>query len=211
MLKALSPLVFSTVLLATGALPSFAQATAWQIDPAHSAAQFTVRHLMIANVKGDFSKVTGVVNLDEKDITKSFAEVTIDTTTVNTGEPKRDAHLRSADFFDVERYSTMTFRSKRITPAGEGKFKMTGDLTIRGVTREVTFDVEGPTPAIKDPWCNARAGATATAKINRKDFNVLWNATMDGGGVVVGDEVTITVDVEMFKKAAPPSPAIGGK
>lgn len=211
MWKTFVSLVFSAVLLATGALPSFAQATAWQIDPAHSAAQFTVRHLMISNVKGGFSGVTSVVILDEKDITKSFAEVTIDAATVNTGEPKRDAHLRSADFFDVERYPTMTFRSKRITPAGEGKFKMTGDLTIRGVTREVTFDVEGPTPAIKDPWGNARAGATATAKINRKDFNLLWNATMDGGGVVVGDEVTITMDVEMFKKAAPRSPANGGK
>ncbi len=110
MWKTFVSLVFSAVLLATGALPSFAQATAWQIDPAHSAAQFTVRHLMISNVKGGFSGVTSVVILDEKDITKSFAEVTIDAATVNTGEPKRDAHLRSADFFDVERYPTMTFR-----------------------------------------------------------------------------------------------------
>lgn len=211
MSNSFAPLGLSAAMLIGGAPPSLAQVTAWQIDPAHSAAQFTVRHLMIANVKGEFSKVSGVVNLDGRDITKSFAEVTIDTTTVNTGEPKRDAHLRSADFFDVERYPTMTFRSKRITPAGEGKFKMTGDLTIRGVTREVTFDVEGPTPAIRDPWGNARAGATATARIYRKDFNVLWNATIDGGGVVVGDEVTITMDVEMFKKAAPRSPANGGK
>jgi len=119
MWKTFVSLVFSAVLLATGALPSFAQATAWQIDPAHSAAQFTVRHLMISNVKGGFSGVTSVVILDEKDITKSFAEVTIDAATVNTGEPKRDAHLRSADFFDVERYPTMTFRSKRIAPTGE--------------------------------------------------------------------------------------------
>jgi len=210
MSKVFARLILSAALLATATLPSFAQATTWQIDPAHSAAQFAVRHLMISNVKGEFSKVTGMVNLDEKDLSKSSVEVTIDTTTVNTREPKRDAHLRSPDFFDVEKYPTMSFRSKRITPVGEGKFKMTGDLTIRSVTREVTFDVEGPTPAIKDPWGNARAGATATARINRKDFNVLWNAAMDGGGVVVGDEVTITVDLEMFKKAAP-GPANDGK
>ena len=168
-----------------------------------------MRHMMISNVKGEFSNVTGVVNLDEKDPTRSTVEVSIDTTTVNTHVAKRDAHLRSADFFDVDKYPTMTFRSKRIVAVDPGRYKLTGDLTIRGVTREVTFDVEGPTPAIKDPHGNVRVGAAATAKVNRKDFGLAWNAPLESGGVLVGDDVTITVDVELVKKAAP-APAKSG-
>ncbi len=193
--------LLAVALAAVFAAPAFPQGTPWQIDPAHSTAQFSVRHLMISNVKGEFSKVTGLANLNENDLTRSTVEVNVDTTTVNTREPQRDAHLRSADFFDVARYPTMTFRSKRITPTGSGKFKMTGDLTIRGVTREVTFDVEGPTSAIKDPWGNLRVGASATARINRKDFGLLWNAALEGGGVVVGDEVAIAIEVELVKQA----------
>lgn len=195
------PSLLAVALVAVFAAPAFPQGTPWQIDPAHSAAQFSVRHLMISNVKGEFSKVTGLANLDENDLTRSTVEVNVDTTTVNTREPQRDAHLRSADFFDVARYPTITFRSKRITPTGNGKFKMTGDLTIHGVTREVTFDVEGPTPPIKDPQGNVRVGASAAARINRKDFGLLWNAALEGGGVVVGDQVAIAIEVELVKQA----------
>jgi len=178
-----------------------AQPTQWQLDPAHSAAHFSVRHLMISNVRGEFSKVSGSAVLDPSDPTKSTVEVSVDTASIDTREPQRDEHLRSADFFDVANHSTITFRSKKITPAGQERFKVTGDLTIRGVTREVTFDVEGPTPPIKDPWGNVRAGVSAAAKINRKDFGLVWNALTETGGVVVGDQVSITFDAELIKKA----------
>jgi polyisoprenoid-binding protein YceI len=187
-----------------GAAPSAGAGSTWQIDPRHSAAEFSVRHLMISNVRGQFSKVVGTVNFDDKDVTKSSAEVTIDTTTIDTREPDRDKHLRSPDFFDVQNFPTMTFRSKRVTQAAPGKLKMTGDLTIRGVTHEVTFDVDGPAMAIKDPWGTLRSAATATTQINRQDFGVKWNRNIDNGGVVVGDSVTITVDLEFFQKPAGP-------
>ena len=174
--------------------------TQWQIDPAHSAAHFSVRHLMISNVHGEFGKVGGNVVLDPSDLTKSTVEVSVDATTINTREPQRDEHLRSADFFDVANHPAITFRSKQITAAGAGRFKVTGDLTIRGVTRAVTFDVDGPTPPVKDPWGNVRAGVSATAKINRKDFGLVWNALTEAGGVVVGDEVSITFEAELVQK-----------
>lgn len=174
----------------------------WQIDPAHSAAHFSVRHLMISNVRGEFSKLSGNVITDPADLTKSTVEVNLETTSINTREPQRDEHLRSADFFDVANHPAITFRSKRIAAAGPDHFKVTGDLTIRGVAKEVTFDVEGPTPAIKDPWGNVRAGVTATAKINRKDFGLTWNALVEGGGVMVGDEVSITIEAELVQKAS---------
>src|SRR5712671_4324899 len=168
--------------------------TQWQIDPQHSAAHFSVRHLMISNVRGEFTKVSGNAVLDPTDPTKSSVEVTIDAASIDTREPQRDEHLRSADFLDVANHPTITFRSKRIVPEGPDHYKLTGDLTIRGVTKEVTFDVEGPTPPVKDPWGNVRAGVTATAKINRKDFGLVWNALTEGGGVMVGDQVSITVE-----------------
>jgi polyisoprenoid-binding protein YceI len=175
--------------------------TEWQIDPAHSAAHFSVRHLMISNVRGEFSKLSGTVVIDP-DVTRSTVEVSMETSSINTREPHRDEHLRSADFFHVENHPTITFRSKRIAPAGPDRFKITGDLTIRGVTKEVTFDAEGPTPTIKDPWGNVRAGVTATTKINRKDFGLIWNAALDGGGVVIGDEVSVTIEAELLQKAS---------
>ena len=175
--------------------------TQWQIDPAHSAAHFSVRHLMISNVRGEFGKVAGSVEIDPSDPTKSTVEVTVDVSSINTREPQRDEHLRSADFLDVANHPTITFRSKKITPSGPDHFKMTGDLTIRGVTREVTFDVDGPGPAVKDPWGNVRTGVSATAKINRKDFGLVWNALTEAGGVVVGDEVSITFDAELIQVA----------
>ena len=186
---------------ATGTIPS-TKTAAWQIDPAHSAAHFSVRHLMISNVRGEFSKLSGNVVIDPSDGTKSTVEVNLETASINTREPQRDEHLRSADFFNVANYPTMTFRSKHITTSGPEHFKLTGDLTIRGVTKEVAFDVEGPTPAVKDPWGNVRAGIMATAKINRKDFGLGWNALIEGGGVVVGDEVSITIEAELLQKAS---------
>jgi polyisoprenoid-binding protein YceI len=176
--------------------------TEWQIDPAHSAAHFSVRHLMISNVRGEFSKLSGTVVLDPADLTRSTVEVSLETDSINTREPQRDEHLRSADFFDVANHPAITFRSKHISAAGSDNFKLSGNLTIRGVTKEVTFDVEGPTPAVKDPWGNVRAGVTATAKINRKDFGLVWNALVEGGGVMVGDQVSITIEAELVQKAA---------
>ncbi len=199
--KQLFLILLAAALLPALAAPAFAQSTVWEIDPAHSTVQFSVRHLMISNVRGEFGKITGTVRLDESDLARSAVEVTVDATTINTHEPQRDAHLRSGDFLNVANFPTMTFRSKRIAAVGSGKYKLTGDLTIRGVTREVTFDVEGPSAAIKDPWGNVRAAATATARINRKDFGVSWNAAMEAGGVVVGDEVNIAIDLELVKKA----------
>lgn len=181
-------------------LPAAAAPSQWNLDPQHSSAQFAVKHLMISTVRGQFHGVTGTVNWDDKDITKSTVDVSIDTTTVDTQEPNRDKDLKSEKFFDVAKYPTLTFKSKKIEPAGAGKLKVTGDLTIRGVTKEVVLDVEGPTGPIKDPWGNTRAALNATATVNRQDFGVKWNANMDGGGVVVGDNVNITIDAELVKK-----------
>jgi polyisoprenoid-binding protein YceI len=176
--------------------------TEWTIDPTHSAAHFSVRHLMISNVRGEFSKLSGSVVLDPADLTRSRVEVNVETGSINTREPQRDEHLRSADFFDVANHPTMTFRSKHIVSAGPDHFSLTGDLTIRGTTKEVTFDVEGPTPSVKDPWGNVRAGVTAAAKISRKDFGLVWNALTEGGGVMVGDQVSITIEAELIQKAS---------
>ncbi len=195
----------TAVLAAVLSLPGGAAASGWKIDPAHSSAQFSVRHMAISTVRGAFSKVNGVIALDDKDITKSTVDVTIDVTTVDTREPGRDNDLRSDKFFDVAHFPTMTFKSKKVEQLSPGKLKVTGDLTIRGTTKEVVLDVEGPTAPVKDPWGNQRAAATATAKVNRQDFGVKWNATMDNGGVVVGDDVNITIDVEMIKQAPPKS------
>ncbi len=184
-------------LLIAATLPCTAQVSTWQLDPAHSAAQFSVRHMMISTVRGDFQKMTGTLQLDEKDVTKSTIEVTIDTSTVDTREPRRDADLKSANFLDVANFPTMTFKSKSVSAAGEGRLKVTGDLTIRGVTKEVVLDVDGPTAALK-AGNQTRRGVSATTKINRKDFNVNWSRALDGGGLVVSDEVSITLDVEFI-------------
>lgn len=184
------------------AFPASAASSTWQIDPNHSAAQFAVRHLAISTVRGAFTKVNGTVQLDEKDISKSSVEVTIDAASVDTRVPNRDKDLRSDHFFDVEKYPTITFKSTKVEQSEPGKLKVTGDLTIHGVTKQVVLDVEGPTAAVKDPWGNQRAAANATTKINRQDYGVKWNATMDGGGLVVGDDVAITIDVEMTQKPA---------
>ncbi len=176
--------------------------TQWTIDPAHSAAHFSVRHMMISNVRGEFSKLSGTVVVDPVDPSRSTVEVSIDASSINTREPQRDEHLRSADFFDVATHPTISFKSKKNAAAGPDRHKLTGDLTIHGVTKEVTFDVEGPTPAVKDPWGNVRAGVTASAKINRKDFGLSWNALTEAGGVLVGEEISITIEAELIQKSA---------
>jgi len=187
-------------LIAFSALPGLAQTTAWKVDPNHTAAQFSVKHLGVSTVRGAFMKTTGEVQLDEKDITKSQIDVTVDTTSVDTRNETRDKDVKSPNFLDVAVYPTMTFKSRRITSAGDGKFKMTGDLTLHGVTKEVTFDVDGPSPAIKDPWGNLRRGASATATINRQDFGINYNKMLDTGGLVVSNEVQITIDIEFIRK-----------
>ena len=155
--------------------------------------------MMITNVKGQFKPVTGVITLDENDITRSHVEASIDAASIDTREPDRDTHLKSADFLDVEKFPTLTFASTRVTRAGSGELEVEGDLTIHGVTQKVTFGVEGPTPPGKDPWGNTRVGFSATTKINRKDFGLTWNAALETGGILVGDEVTITLEVEAVR------------
>jgi polyisoprenoid-binding protein YceI len=201
MSNTLSRIATAAGLAAILSLPAAAATSDWKIDPAHSSAQFSVRHMAISTVRGAFSKVTGAIVLDDKDITKSTVDVTIDVTTVDTREPGRDNDLRSDHFFDVAHFPTMTFKSKKVERLAPGKLKVTGDLTIRGTTKEVALEVEGPTAPVKDPWGNQRAAVSASAKINRQDFGVKWNATMDNGGLVVGDDVNITIDVEMIKQA----------
>jgi len=196
----LSRIALTAGFAAALSLPAAAATSTWQIDPAHSSAQFSVRHMAISTVRGAFSKVTGTVVLDDKDISKSTVDVTIDANSVDTRVPDRDNDLRSDKFFDVAHYPSITFKSKKIEQVAPGKLKVTGDLTIRGTTKEVVLDVEGPTAPMKDPWGNTRNAATANTKINRQDFGVKWNATLDNGGVVVGDDVSIIIDVELVKK-----------
>jgi len=173
--------------------------TTWNIDPVHTHAQFKVRHLMISNVKGEFAGVTGKLELDNADITKSKVEASIDAATINTREPQRDAHLKSADFLDAEKFPALTFRSTRISKIGAEELAVEGELSIRGVTRKVVFEVEGPTAPLKDPWGNTRIGLSGTTRINRKDFGLTWNQALETGGVMVGDEVTITLEAEFVK------------
>ena len=171
-------------------------AATWQIDPAHSNVSFSVRHMMVSNVRGEFTKVSGTVEGDEKTPAQAVITATIDATSINTREAKRDDHLKSPDFLDVAKYPTITFKSKKIEPSGTGQFKVTGDLTLHGVTREVVLDVSDVTPPIKDPMGKTRAGAHATTKVDRKDFGINWSKTMDGGGLLVGNDVDISIDVE---------------
>jgi polyisoprenoid-binding protein YceI len=198
----LSRITLSASLAAALAFPAAAATTTWQIDPAHTAASFAVKHLMISTVRGEFKGITGSVNWDDQDISKSTVDVTIDTKTVDTNEPNRDKDLKSDRFFDVEKYPTITFKSKKVEQVSAGKLKVTGDLTIHGMSKEVVLDVEGPSASVKDPWGNTRAAISATTKVNRQDYGVKWNANIDGGGVVVGDDVNITIDLEMIKKVA---------
>lgn len=180
--------------------PLFGYGATWQFDPDHSSFQFKVRHLTVSNVKGSFGKFRASATVDDKDISNLKIEVTIDATSVDTGHAKRDEHLRGPDFFDVTKYPTISFVSKKVEGVDTSKLKILGDLTIRGVTREITLDVDGPTQEVKDPWGGFRRGASAAGRINRKDFGITWNAALDAGGFVVGDEVDIYVEVELVRK-----------
>jgi polyisoprenoid-binding protein YceI len=173
--------------------------TTWKIDPAHSSAQFVVRHMMITNVRGAFSNIQGSIVWDPANPAQSSVEAVIDATTVQTQEAARDAHLKSADFLDVEKYPTMTFRSTGIENAGDGELSLRGDLTIHGVTKSVVLKVEGPTAEGKDPWGNTRIGASATTKIRRSEFGLTWNAAIETGGILVGDDLKIELEVSLIK------------
>jgi polyisoprenoid-binding protein YceI len=172
--------------------------TTWKIDPAHSNAQFVVRHMMITNVRGGFSGVQGTVVYDPDDLNSSSVDVTIEKNTLSTGDATRDTHVKSADFLDVENYPTITFKSKKITKDGDD-LKVTGDLTLHGVTKDVVLNVEGPTEEQKDPWGNIRVGASATTKIKRSDFGLTWNAALETGGIMLGDDLKLEVDVSLIK------------
>jgi len=173
--------------------------TTWNIDPSHSMAEFKVKHMMIANVKGQFSKVSGALVLNESDLTNSRIEASIEAASIHTRDEQRDAHLKSADFFDVEKFPTLHFKSQGINIVRDGELSVEGDLTIRGVTRKVRFTVEGPTPPTRDPWGNTRVAVSGTTKVNRKDYGLTWNAALETGGILVGEEITITLDVEFVK------------
>jgi len=176
--------------------------TTYSIDPAHSSAQFTIRHLMISNVRGDFKSVTGTVVYDPENLSASSIEAEIDVNSLNTRDENRDAHVKSAEFFNVEKYPSITFKSTKVEREGEGEFKVTGGLTILGVTKEVVLKVEGPSDEAKDPWGNLRIGASATTKIKRSDYGLTWNAALETGGVMLGDDVKIELDVELVKQNA---------
>src|ERR1700722_12247921 len=184
--------------IALASLSAFAQTT-WNIDPAHSTAQFTVRHLGISNVTGSFTKVSGTVVLNDKDITQSQVAASIDVNSVDTRVEARDKDLKSPNFFDVEKYPTIEFKSKKITGSA-GKWEVVGDLTIHGATHEVTLDVDGPSSEVADPWGNARRGISATTSINRQDFNLTYNKMLGTGEAMIGDTVKIQIDAEIVKK-----------
>jgi polyisoprenoid-binding protein YceI len=174
----------------------------YQIDPAHSSAQFSVRHMMITNVRGGFSSVKGTVVYDSENPSASTVEAVIDATTINTLDTQRDGHLKSADFLDVEKYPTIAFKSTSVEVTGSEEAKVTGELTIHGVTKPVVLKVEGPSAEGKDPWGNTRIGASATTKIKRSDFGLTWNAALETGGIMVGDELKIELDLQMIKAAS---------
>ena len=171
----------------------------WNIDPTHTIAEFKVKHMMISNVKGQFAKVTGALTLDDSELANSHVEASIDATSIETHDAQRDAHLKSADFFDVEKFPTLTFKSTAISLVRPGELAVEGDLRIRDITRKVLFEVEGPTPRAKDPWGNLRVAASATARISRKEFGLVWNTTLESGGLLVSDEVMIVPDVQFVR------------
>jgi polyisoprenoid-binding protein YceI len=199
MMKTVQRIALASAIILLATLSARAQTPTWNIDPAHSTAQFTVRHLAISNVTESFTKVSGSVVLDESDITKSQVSASIDVSSIDTRVEKRDQDLKSPNFFEVEKYPTIEFKSKRIVSSG-GKLQVIGDLTIHGTTREVTLDVDGPTPALTDPWGNWRRGISAATAINRKDFNLTYNKLLGTREAVVGDNVKIQIDAEMVKK-----------
>jgi polyisoprenoid-binding protein YceI len=194
--RMLAPL--AAVLIGITASPAFS--ATWEIDPAHTTIQFSVRHMMVSNVRGQFGKFSGHVEGDETKPADARIEATIQTASIDTANEKRDEHLRSPDFLDAAKFPTITFKSKRIEKTGDAKWKVTGDLTLHGATKEVVLDLSDVTSPIKDPMGNLRAGAEARTTINRQDFGISFNKTLDGGGVMVGNEISISIDVEVTRK-----------
>jgi polyisoprenoid-binding protein YceI len=199
MLKTVQKIIVVCAISLVANLSALAQTATWNIDPPHSTAQFTVRHLAISNVTGSFTKVSGTVVIDEKDITQSQVSASIDVSSVDTRVEARDKDLRSPNFFDVEKYPTIEFKSKKIVSNG-GKLQVIGDLTIHGTTHEVTLDVDGPTAALTDPWGNWRRGMSATTTIDRKEFNLKYNNLLKTGEAMIGDTVKIQIDAELVRK-----------
>lgn len=196
--------VTSFLAVAAVSVGGAARASEWAIDPSHTTAQFSVRHLMVTDAKGSFGKVAGTLDFNDKDPTKSVVEVTIETSSIDTGDAKRDEHLKSPDFFDAANHPQITFKSTQIKKTGKDKYKVVGDLTMRGVTKPVTLDVVGPTAPIKNPWGMTVRGVSASGKLNRKDFGLNWNKALEAGGVLVGEEVKIQIDGELVEKPAAP-------
>ena len=190
-----------TVILAVASLPLpiRGQTASWRIDPLHSSAQFSVRHMMISTVRGHFGGVKGVVLYDPKNLKTSSVEATIDCTTINTGEAKRDSDLKGAEFFDVQHYPVMKFKSSKVEAAGGGKLKVTGDLTINAITHQVVLNVERPTGPVKDTQGREKIGVTGTTKLSRKQYGILYNPVMETGGVAVSDEVAIILELELIR------------
>ena len=195
-------LLVSVCALAFFLLAPPASGSEWEIDASHSSAQFAVRHFMVSTVRGTFGTLSGAVNLDEQDITQSSVTAEIDVASIDTREAKRDEHLRGTDFFDVEKHPTMRFVSKKVEQIDATRYTVTGDLTLRGVTRQVAFAVEGSSTPITDPWGNLRLGGVATATIDRTEFGLSYNRLLEAGGVTIGEEVTITIDFELTPKQA---------
>ncbi len=181
-------------------VPVLAQAGSWNIDPDHTVVGFKIRHMMVTNVRGSFHDVKGTLQFDADDPGKSSVEVVIQAATIDTGIEKRDNHLRSPDFFDVAKFPTLTFGSTKFEKVADGVFKVTGNLFIHGITREVVLDVEGLNQQVVDPWGGTRMGAFATTKVNRKDYGLMWNKALEAGGWLVGDEVTINLEIEVVGK-----------
>jgi polyisoprenoid-binding protein YceI len=200
-LSAFARFAAAVILAGAVATSASAQTVTWTIDPGHSAAQFTVRHMVVSNVRGEFDGPTGTVTFDPTDLRTLKVDVSFNTRSINTRNADRDKDLRSDLFFDVAKFPKMTFKSRRAEPGAAGHLKLIGDLTIKGVAKEVTLDVEGPTAEIKDIWGEQRIGATATTTIDRRQFGLVYNRMLEGGGAVVGDEVTVTIDIEMTRKA----------
>jgi polyisoprenoid-binding protein YceI len=192
MIRLATALSFAALL--SSSLPSLAET--YTIDPHHSQAGFAIRHMTLSTVRGAFSKVSGTIDYDPKKPDASKVNATIDISSIDTHEEKRDQHLKSPDFFDVEKYPTMTFKSTKVVAKGKDHLEVSGDLTLHGVTKPVTLEVDGPSAELKDPK-GAKRGASATTKINRKDFGLIWNKQLDNGGMMLGDDVDITLDVEM--------------
>ena len=191
-------LVFVVAALLAGTRPGLAQ-TRWEIDPAHTSVRFSIRHLMFSHVRGAFRKVEVSIRSDDLDLARSTVEATIDASSIDTREARRDEHLRGPDFLDVARYPTITFKSKKIEPAGDRRWKVTGELTLHGVTREVVLNVEGPTAEVSDTQGKLRTSARATVEIDRRDFDIVWNKPLEAGGLTVGNAVAISIDVEGIK------------